>query len=108
LAASWLTLPFAGQSVAKTAPEQHGAICVPVVLYFAWLPGCSPDAGAGKISDEDAHFRTWLPENNLVSINALDQLTSRSLADALKFSVRAAAITCSRRGDGMPRPGELF
>ena len=50
---------------------------------------------------------TWLAERDALSASALAALTKDTLADALGFAARAAAITCSRRGADMPRRAEL-
>ena len=50
---------------------------------------------------------TWLAEHNCLRADALGQLDEATLHDALAFSARAAAITCSRRGADLPRRREL-
>ncbi|KNZ31401.1 MAG: fructokinase [Methylibium sp. NZG] len=54
-----------------------------------------------------AALLTWLAEHGSVSSAALAGLSAARLSDALAFAVRAAAITCSRRGADMPRRAEL-
>lgn len=54
-----------------------------------------------------AALLTWLAEHEALSAEALASLGAATLADALGFAARAAAITCSRRGADMPRRSEL-
>ena len=54
-----------------------------------------------------AALLTWLAEHGALSAPALEALSSAELELALRFAVRAAAITCSRRGADMPRRSEL-
>ena len=54
-----------------------------------------------------AALLTWLAEHGALSAPALQALSSAELELALRFAVRAAAITCSRRGADMPRRNEL-
>jgi fructokinase len=50
---------------------------------------------------------TWLDEHDALTPDALSNLDAASLDTLLGFAVRAAAITCSRRGADMPRRDEL-
>jgi fructokinase len=54
-----------------------------------------------------AALLTWLAERDALSAASLAALSQDALTDALGFSARAAAITCSRRGADMPRRAEL-
>lgn len=54
-----------------------------------------------------AAMLTWLAENNALDANALAAIDGPALRQALAFSGRAAAITCSRRGADLPRRAEL-
>ena len=54
-----------------------------------------------------AALLSWLAEEGLLSQEALATLSAGQLTQMLQFAVRAAAITCSRRGAGMPRRDEL-
>jgi fructokinase len=54
-----------------------------------------------------AALLAWLSENQLLSIDALMGLTQSQLEAALCFAIRAAAITCTRRGADVPRRTEL-
>ena len=54
-----------------------------------------------------AALLTWLAEHGALNASALGALSATELHEALAFSARAAAITCSRRGADMPRRREL-
>jgi fructokinase len=54
-----------------------------------------------------AAFLAWLAENDYLGSDALGELGEAHLRAALTFAVRAAAITCSRRGADMPYRSEL-
>ncbi|HEV8391085.1 MAG TPA: carbohydrate kinase [Dongiaceae bacterium] len=54
-----------------------------------------------------AALLTWLAEHGRLSADGLASLSADDLNGLLTFAVRAAAITCSRRGADMPRRGEL-
>jgi fructokinase len=54
-----------------------------------------------------AALLTWLAEHHRLSPEASGTLDAQQLREALQFAVRAAAITCSRRGADLPRRHEL-
>ncbi|MBO9643657.1 MAG: carbohydrate kinase, partial [Pseudacidovorax sp.] len=54
-----------------------------------------------------AALLTWLAEHDAPDGDSLDALESAQMAAMLRFSARAASITCSRRGSDMPRRGEV-
>ena len=54
-----------------------------------------------------AAMLTWLAEHDRLSIDGVSQLDAAALRDLLGFAMRAAAITCSRRGADLPRRSEL-
>jgi fructokinase len=54
-----------------------------------------------------AALLTWLAEHDALSQARLRSLNAAELEAALSFAVRAAAITCSRRGADLPRRNEL-
>lgn len=54
-----------------------------------------------------AALLAWAAEHDALAPSALEALSAAELAAALGFAVRAAAITCSRRGADMPRRAEL-
>jgi fructokinase len=54
-----------------------------------------------------AALLTGLAEQNLLVPEALATLTTDTLTRLMSFAVRAAAITCSRRGADLPRRAEL-
>ena len=54
-----------------------------------------------------AALLTWLEEQGRLRPQALGELSESDIAQALGFAVRAAAITCSRRGADLPHRAEL-
>lgn len=72
-----------------------GPVTVPVI----------DTVGAGDTFQ--AALLTWLAENGALAAAALGSLADSALRDALGFSARAAAITCSRRGADMPTRAAL-
>ena len=54
-----------------------------------------------------AAMLTWLAEQGRLSIDGVAALDAGALQDLLDFAMRAAAITCSRRGADLPRRREL-
>jgi fructokinase len=54
-----------------------------------------------------AAWLAWLAEHRHATPTQLGALTEDQLKHALGFAVRAAAITCSRRGADLPRRSEL-
>ena len=54
-----------------------------------------------------AALLTWLAETGRLTADAIRAMTPDTLAEALGFAARAAAITCGRRGADLPRRGEL-
>jgi len=82
----------------------------------AWTPQARVSAPTVQVELVDtvgagdtfqAALLTWLAEHGALSAPALEALSSAELELALRFAVRAAAITCSRRGADMPRRSEL-
>ena len=54
-----------------------------------------------------AAMLTWLAEHDRLSIDGVAALDDAALQALLDFAMRAAAITCSRRGADLPRRSEL-
>jgi fructokinase len=54
-----------------------------------------------------AALLTWIAEQGALSPTALKGCSVESMARALAFAARAAAVTCSRRGADLPRRAEL-
>jgi fructokinase len=54
-----------------------------------------------------AAMLTWLAEQGRLSIDGVTGLDAAALQALLDFAMRAAAITCSRRGADLPRRSEL-
>ena len=105
LAAAWLAT---GVRLVVVTRGQHGALgwcaagrvqAAPVAVEVA------DTVGAGDTFQ--AALLTWLAEHGALSPQALAQLTREQLGAATDFAVRAAAITCSRRGADLPRRSEL-
>lgn len=49
----------------------------------------------------------WLDQRGLLARDAIAALDSRHIGEALRFAMRAAAVTCSRRGADLPRSQDL-
>jgi fructokinase len=82
---------------AWTRQAHAAAVAIPVEVVDT--------VGAGDTFQ--AALLTWLAEHGALAAGALPGLSDASLAAALGFAGRAAAITCSRRGADLPRRGEL-
>ena len=54
-----------------------------------------------------AALLTWLAENNKLTPAAVRAMDGTDLQRALAFAIKAAAITCGRRGADLPRRAEL-
>jgi fructokinase len=54
-----------------------------------------------------AALLTWLAEHDRLSSEAMSSMSALELRAALLFAVRAASITCSRRGADLPQRSEL-
>lgn len=54
-----------------------------------------------------AALLTWLAETGRLAPAALQALDAAAMTEALGFAMRAAAITCGRRGADLPRRAEL-
>lgn len=105
LAASWLAAGVAlvvvtrGHQGAWAWTAQHHVSAAPVTVDVV------DTVGAGDTFQ--AALLAALAERSLLAPQALRSLARAPLQAALYFAVRAAAITCSRRGADMPRRGEL-
>ena len=105
LAASWLAAGVAlvvvtrGHQGAWAWTAQHHVSVAPVTVDVV------DTVGAGDTFQ--AALLAALAERSLLAPQALRSLARAPLQAALYFAVRAAAITCSRRGADMPRRGEL-
>lgn len=82
----------------------------------AWTANASVSVSAVEVSVVDtvgagdtfqAALLTWLAEHHCLSPAGSSSLLAPQLREALQFAVRAAAITCSRRGADLPRRSEL-
>ncbi len=54
-----------------------------------------------------AALLTWLSEQHLLSVEAVESLDGDQLRLALEFASTAASITCTRRGADLPRRAEV-
>ena len=82
---------------AWTASASQSVPAVPVAVIDT--------VGAGD--SFQAALLTWLAERDGLSGEAMGSMSALRLREALSFAVRAAAITCSRRGADLPRRSEL-
>jgi len=105
LAAQWIAQ---GVSLVVITRGAQGAAAWTAQAHVA-LPGVPvtvvDTVGAGDTFQ--AALLTWLAENDALRASALAALARVELEQALQFAMRAAAITCSRRGADMPRRAEL-
>jgi len=111
-----------GQSLDRFAEEAIGRGVALVVVTqggtgaSAWTATCHATAAAPMVDVIDtvgagdsfhAALLAHLSRTNVVSRAALVSLDAGALACALQFAVRAAAITCTRRGADLPRSRDL-
>jgi fructokinase len=87
----------AGGATAWNAGESVNVPAVPVPVVDT--------VGAGDTFQ--AALLTWLAEHDGLSPQGCASMAAAPLRAALQFAVRAAAITCSRRGADLPRRSEL-
>jgi fructokinase len=105
LAAQWLAAGV-GLVVVTRGGEGVEAWAAGVHLRQPPQPVVVADTvGAGDTFQ--AALLTWLAEQGRLTPEAAREWTTESLAAALNFASRAAAITCSRRGADLPRRSEL-
>ncbi len=73
------------------------------------MPACSvkiaDTVGAGDTFQ--AALITWLTEQQLDSVEGLQQLSREHIDAMLKFAVSAAAMTCSKTGPELPYRHQL-
>jgi fructokinase len=105
LAAQWLATGVPFVIVTRGAQGalawcKAGAVVVPPVKVEV-----IDTVGAGDTFQ--AALLTWLAEHELLRPAALAAISTDHLAQAATFAVKAAAITCSRRGADLPRRAEL-
>lgn len=111
----WTPLEFArhalrgGVQLVVVTRGAHG-------VYAASAHGAAADLPAVPVQVVDtvgagdtfqAGLLAWLARHDLLSSEGLRSLDSATLAQALRFAARAAAITCSRRGADLPRLAEV-
>ncbi|WP_427023850.1 carbohydrate kinase family protein [Aureimonas ureilytica] len=104
--ADWIT---AGASLAVVTLGEHGAVAATRSGVTARAPGRSitvaDTVGAGDTFQ--AALLAGLKEGGHLSDEAAGSLGEEALGELLGFAVRAAAITCSRRGADLPRRADL-
>lgn len=98
-----------GVHLAVATRGEAGAIAMTANGVSAEAPGRKvavvDTVGAGDTFQ--AGLLAWLAENGRLSPDTIAALGERDLDAALDFAIRAAAITCSRRGADTPRRREL-
>jgi len=97
---SLLILTRGGEGVTVFSP-QHGEWSLP-----AQPVDVVDSVGAGDTFQ--AALLCYLAEQGLASPAALARLSRDQIDHLLQFAIRAAAITCSRRGPDLPRRAELL
>ncbi|KTQ96028.1 carbohydrate kinase [Aureimonas ureilytica] len=104
--ADWLS---SGASLAVVTLGEHGAIAANRSGVTVRVPGRSvavaDTVGAGDTFQ--AALLAGLKEGGNLSAEAAGSLGEDALTGLLGFAVRAAAITCSRRGADLPRRADL-
>lgn len=94
-----------------------------LVLVTRGGEGCAAFGGFGKVRAQSvaqtlvdvvgagdtvtAALVAWLDERGLLHRDAIAGLNAREASDAVAFAMRAAAVTCSRRGADLPRRDEI-
>lgn len=105
LAAQWLQ---AGVALVVVTRGAHGASAWTATHHASVQPVAVQvidTVGAGDTFQ--AALLTALAERGLLSPDGLRAIGEAALREVMGFAVRAAAITCSRRGADLPRRGEL-
>lgn len=96
-----------GPGLVVVTRGDRGAVALGVarVDVAGWDVDVVDTVGAGD--SFTAALLTWLHERGVTDVEALSALDDGALTKALRFSVAAAAMTCTRRGAEPPRRGEL-
>ncbi|MEF2073174.1 carbohydrate kinase family protein [Consotaella aegiceratis] len=106
VAADWIA---AGAALAVVTRGEKGAIALARSGARAEVPGLTvtvaDTVGAGDTFQ--AALLTKLKEDAMLSRQALEAIDGTALGALLGFAVKAAAITCSRRGADLPRRADL-
>ncbi|MBB3951547.1 carbohydrate kinase family protein [Aureimonas jatrophae] len=104
--ADWIA---AGVGMAIITLGEKGALAMSSGGATARVPGRSvvvaDTVGAGDTFQAATLSR--LAETNRLSRAALDGMSAQDLGELLDFAVRAAAVTCTRRGADLPRRADL-
>jgi fructokinase len=89
-----------GGDGASVFSRQHGNWSVPAALVKI-----ADTVGAGDTFQ--AALITWLTEHGLDSVEGVQQLAREQIDAMLRFSVQAAALTCSKTGPDLPYRHQL-
>lgn len=99
----------AGAALAVVTRGENGAVALSATGIAASRPGLAVDVvdtvGAGDTFQ--AALLARLQEDGMLSRGALLSADREALEQLLGFAVRAAAVTCSRRGADLPRRADL-
>ncbi|MBC8130413.1 MAG: carbohydrate kinase [Rhizobiaceae bacterium] len=106
VAGDWVA---AGAALAVVTLGPNGAIGLSASGAAVSVPGRTvavvDTVGAGDTFQAATLAR--LKETHSLSRKALNAFTSAELTDVLDFAIKAAAVTCSRRGADLPRRADL-
>ena len=89
-----------GGDGATVFSRQHGSWSAPAVKVVM-----ADTVGAGDTFQ--AALIAWLTEQQLDSVEGLQQLTREQISSMLTFAIRAAALTCSKTGPDLPYRRQL-
>ena len=89
-----------GGDGASVFSRQHGSWSQPAVKVVM-----ADTVGAGDTFQ--AALIAWLTEQQLDSVDGLQQLTRAQIDSMLGFAIRAAALTCSKTGPDLPYRQQL-
>ncbi|WP_404488031.1 carbohydrate kinase [Pseudomonas sp. HT11] len=89
-----------GGDGATVFSRQHGSWSAPAVKV-----GMADTVGAGDTFQ--AALIAWLTEQQLDSVEGLQQLSREQIDSMLDFAIRAAALTCSKTGPDLPYRAQL-
>ena len=105
IAAGWLD---AGVALVVVTRGSEGALAW-TACHHVGVPAvaCELVDTVGAGDSFQAALLTWCAERGRLSPAALRELDAAQIEAALAFAVRAAAITCSRRGADLPRRAEV-
>ncbi|KAA0972292.1 carbohydrate kinase [Aureimonas fodinaquatilis] len=104
--ADWVSV---GPAMAIVTMAEHGAIAFSATGHEVQVPGLPvaviDTVGAGDTFQ--AASLAHLAETGQLSAEALRSMSPQQIRELLSFAIKAAAITCSRRGADLPRRNDL-